>query len=483
MIRYAILTTYVAFFCAYAFKDWYRALLGLLFLVAFMERPDMPEAMFGIPGLAPFNILLVFVVLGYLGQRSHEVTHWKAPPKNRVFLIGLVLILAIGVIRMVADMGAIYDTAYIMARDFRMDTGSIVFEYFATTIKWAIPGLLVMAGCNSEKRLKETMFVMMLVVVLLALQILKVMPLTLIADGHALQKRAVRVMDRDVGFHRNQLGVWMASGFWFVWLYMTELADRTRKFWMFSLAMLIFFALIMTGSRGGLLCWGLTGCVFAWVRWRKLLLLGPAIVLVAVMLIPALQERVTQGLSQDEVSSYVKDDAIGGRTLGLAAASSGRTIFWAYSIPKIMEKPFFGWGRRSFIRSGVTLDLYETYDLSMAVSHPHNAYLQTVFDNGIFGALFVVAYFVWLATRSYGLFKSDHRTTRLVGGLGLAWICTYLISGITASTFYPNEGSIFLWAIMGLVAKGGVGLMEQQQAEQAPVLPPHMRVPGPVAGR
>lgn len=467
MIRYAILTTYVAFFCAYAFKDWYRALLGLLFLVAFMERPDMPEAMFGIPGFSPFNILLVFVFLGYLSQRKGELTHWQAPPKNRIFLFSLIIILAVGVARMIADTGAIYDTAYVIGTEHRLNAGPIFFEYFATTVKWAIPGLLVMSGCNSEKRLKETMFVMMMVVALLAIQILKVMPLTLIADGNTLQKRAVRVMDRDLGFHRNQLGVWMASGFWFVWLYMTELADRTKKAWMFGLAMVIFFALIMTGSRGGLLCWGLTGCVFAWVRWRKLLLLGPAIVLVAILFVPALQERITQGLSQDEVASYIKDDAIAGRTLGLAAASSGRTIFWAYAIPKIKEKPLFGWGRRSFVRSGLTLELFETYDLSMAVTHPHNAYLQIIFDNGVIGAIFVVAYFVWLATRSYRLFKSQYLTTRLVGGLGLAWICTYLVSGITASTFYPNEGSIFLWAVMGLVAKGGVGLLEEQEAQAA----------------
>lgn len=473
MIRYALLGMYVSFFCAYAFKDWYRALLGLLFLVAFMERPDMPEAMFGIPGLAPFNILLVFVVLGYLGQRSQEVSHWQAPAKNGMFLWGLVVILGIGVLRMVADLGASYDTAHALGVDFRQGRGEVIFEYFATTIKWAVPGLLVMAGCNSEKRLKETMLVMMLVVALLALQVLRTMPLTMIADGYALQKRAVRVMDRDLGFHRNQLGVWMASGFWFVWLYMTELADRTRKIWMFVLAMFIFFALIMTGSRGGLLCWGLTGCIFAWVRWRKLLLLGPAIVLVAVMLVPALQERVTQGLSPDDMSSYVKDDAIEGRTLGLAAASSGRTIFWAYSIPKIMEKPLFGWGRRGFMRSGITLELFDTYDRSMAVNHPHNAYIQIVFDNGFIGGLFVVAYFLWLASRSYGMFKANDRTTRLVGGLGLAWICTFLISGVTASTFYPNEGSIFLWAVMGLVAKGGVGMMADTAAasEPLPTLP------------
>jgi O-antigen ligase len=313
-----------------------------------------------------------------------------------------------------------------------------------------------MSGCRTEQRVRETIAVFAVVVVVLAIQIIKLMPPGFITDGYALQKRALRVIGRDIGYHRNQVSVWMASGFWLLWIIMTEFKSGALKVASFVAAIVTFYALIMTGSRGGLLTWALAGGVFAWVRWRRLFFIGPIIVVLAVAFIPALQERMTAGFGEEDVAQYDVGDGIESDALDLAAASAGRTILWTYSWPKIEQKIVLGWGGNGMLRSGVSLELWRNYEASMTAGHPHNAYLELMFDVGLLGALIMLSLYFISARKAYRMFKDTELLPRLVGATGIAWVTSYLISGVTASTFYPNEGSIFVWAVMGMVISIGL---------------------------
>ena len=64
--------------------------------------------------------------------------------------------------------------------------------------------------------------------------------------------------------------------------------------------------------------------------------------------------------------------------------TAGRSLAWPLIIEKIRERPWEGYGRQAMLRTGVATYLYET--LGEIFPHPHNAYLEIVFDNGIIGA-------------------------------------------------------------------------------------------------
>ncbi len=458
MIRYTLLTLFVMFFSVYSLRDWYRGLLGLLFMVAFVERPDMPEAMFGIVGITPFNFLLAFVLLGWLLDRTQTRPDWEIQRHVKLLLWALIGLLALGYVRMIVDLGGMYE--------FYAETGRAVpnryemfLEYFATSLKWAIPGVLVMLGCNSEKRLRETLLVFGVVIVLLAIQIIRAMPLNLLLDGGALEKRAARVMDRDLGFHRNQISVWMATGFWLIMLSYFEARERLWKFALAGSAAIVFLALILTGSRGGLLCWAGTGAVIACLRWRKILFVSPVILAIAFAAVPALDERLRSGLDRDAIYNWERTDTTGTLTrseLEMASLSAGRSIMWSEVIEEIAERPLVGYGREAMMRNGITSDLFRGYGPAMAARHPHNAYLQMLHENGLFGLAIVAAFFFVLGRKCISMFRSDHEFQRRVGGLGMAFVGGYLISGLTASSFYPNEGTIFVCAAIGLIIRVGL---------------------------
>ncbi|MEM8547585.1 MAG: O-antigen ligase family protein, partial [Pseudomonadota bacterium] len=72
MVRYTLLVLFIAWVGTVSTRDWFKALCFALPLIAFLERPDMPRAMFGLPGLNPFNIILLFVLIGWLAQKGRD---------------------------------------------------------------------------------------------------------------------------------------------------------------------------------------------------------------------------------------------------------------------------------------------------------------------------------------------------------------------------------------------------------------------------
>ncbi len=56
MIRLTLLSLFCAFLCVYAWRDWFKALCGLIVMMAVVEHPDMPNSLLGVQGLNPWNI-------------------------------------------------------------------------------------------------------------------------------------------------------------------------------------------------------------------------------------------------------------------------------------------------------------------------------------------------------------------------------------------------------------------------------------------
>ena len=69
LIRLSLLYLVITGLAVYAWRDWFKALCGLILLMAVIQHPDMPKNLLGIQGLNPWNLLLMSV-LGCLGVRA-----------------------------------------------------------------------------------------------------------------------------------------------------------------------------------------------------------------------------------------------------------------------------------------------------------------------------------------------------------------------------------------------------------------------------
>ena len=95
-IRITILTLLVVGLGVYAWRDWFKALCGLILLMAVIEHPDMPKNIMGIQGLNPWNILMADVLLAWAVTRKREGLVWDMP-RHVTFLLLLYLGVSVSV--------------------------------------------------------------------------------------------------------------------------------------------------------------------------------------------------------------------------------------------------------------------------------------------------------------------------------------------------------------------------------------------------
>jgi O-antigen ligase len=137
--------------------------------------------------------------------------------------------------------------------------------------------------------------------------------------------------------------------------------------------------------------------------------------------------------------------------------TSGRTIAWSYVIPKIYESPLFGYGRQAMIREGLYRKIMEDYDEGETFPHPHNAYLELLLDNGVFGFLLVIPlYIVVLVLSVRILLDRSDPLYATIGGTCCALVLALLIASMGSQTFYPREGAVGMWAAIGLMLRAHV---------------------------
>ena len=132
--------------------------------------------------------------------------------------------------------------------------------------------------------------------------------------------------------------------------------------------------------------------------------------------------------------------------------TAGRTLVWPLVIEKIGKSPLIGYGRNAMQRIG--LRAWALDYLNDEFSHPHNAYLEYLLDNGILGFLCGMPIYGLQLRRSYQLFldRSDV-LFEVAGGISLALLMALLIAAVGAQTFYPREGVVPMWAALAVALR------------------------------
>ncbi len=463
MIRLGLLTLFIAFLSVYAWRDWFKALCGLIALMAVVEHPDMPKSLWGIQGLNPWNILLAIVVAAWAKQRAREGLKWDLPG-GMVFLLFLYLVIIIvGFIRLASDHSGVDNYVAVRGGELR-SFASMLSEFIINCIKWVIPGLLLFDGVRDRSRMKWAMFAVLFVYVALAIQVIKWMPLSTLATGADLGSRSLKILMREVGYHRVNIAVMLAGGAWAVFVARAMVEKRKHLLLITMTSLLVAFGLALTGGRAGYATWAAVGVVLALIRWRKYLILGPVIVMALLAFVPAVRDRLMNGFTDStrDSNTLIQDtEVIQGGKADMYTVTAGRNVAWPAVIDKINDAPFFGHGREAMQNTGIATQLYVNYREDFP--HPHNAYLQWLLDNGWLGAIPVFLFYLIIVKRSISLFR-DSRNPLFVtaGGISLALVAALLIGAVGSQTFYPREGSVGMWC--------GIFLMMRIYVERARIL-------------
>ena len=458
MIRYGILIIAVIAIIGACQKNWFRGLCYLLPLLAFLERSDMPRQMFGITGMNPFNLLLFVILIAWLAQRKQDGSHWGADKTTTRLLIMYMGMVLISTIRGYMDYGT-YEGLLASVGAEASSRTMYLFESTVNDFKWMIPGLLISVGATSEERIRMAINALLVTATFFSLLIISRM-LPALIGGDDIGSRALRVLDRDLGYHRVALASITAGSAW-AFLAAKPIIN-SRYAGMISLGGfgLCTIAMILTGGRGGMLAWVAAAVVFGFYRWRKLLFAAPVFAALAILFIPGLQERLLVGFSPTETEETKASLKKYERRLQLGvidesgrdtyAITAGRGLVWPVVFDQAMEKPIVGHGRIAMYRSGVVTNLREYYGIT-SFGHPHNAYLELFLDMGLLGVLIVGAFYWRMLRAALRKFtKPANDLEYVVASIVLAFLIVGLTASLTAQSFYPKQGATLMWIALGL---------------------------------
>ncbi len=449
-MRYLVVTLFVLFLCAYAWKDWYRSLCGMMLLMVIIGHDAMPRSLFGIAGLNLFNLLFINVVLSWLMSRKKEQLKWDMPAHIKLLLCSYLLVVFVALLRYTTNQKAAIVLEWTSGVA-RPSVSRMYVDYFFNSIKWVLPGLLLYSGCNSKERFNWGIASLILMYTLLALLVIRWMPLGVLTDGDTLQRRAIRVLDRELGYYRTNLAVMLGGGFWLIMISKSYFKAKYGLI-IYGCAGVCLLGMVLTGGRGGYVACALVGLIVCCTKYRRYLLLVPPVIALVIVFVPAVKERVFHGLGDSARVEYATDVDGNVDDNNLGTITAGRSILWPLSWEQAVKAPLLGHGFWGMVNTGVSLELYQRY--RSPYRHPHNAYLQLFLDNGIIGSLPILLFYYLIVKYAWSLFK-DRRSKIYVmaGGAGFAIVMTVLLASLTGQSFYPEERSFGLWCAIGLVLR------------------------------
>jgi O-antigen ligase len=414
----------------------------------------MPKSILGIQGLNPWNILLFFVLLGWIKDKTRNATV-KVQLGVKFLLIWFASVIFISHIRLLGN----YDILTEWYGGNPPSFMSLFSEQIINAVKWMIPAFLLFNGCDSKERLKLATLAICSIYVLLAIQVIRWMPLSAIGGGEDLTERSIKILVKEVGFHRVNLSMMLAGGFWAVIASIKFMQTRMQKYLTIFTSLIVLFGQSLTGGRTGYATWMIIGLIFMLKR-KGLLFVLPVLVVAVVMLVPGVQERMLFGIGENAYEVETKEQAeemdiqplalSGSDNVNLYAVTSGRSIAWPYVVETISDSPWVGYGRMSMVITGLSHFLLT--ELGESFPHPHNAYLEFIIDNGLIGAVPVFILLLYFLVISLKLFlKGKSEESIVAGGLSLSLISAFVIASVGSQSFYPREG------LVGMLC--GIGIM------------------------
>jgi O-antigen ligase len=312
-------------------------------------------------------------------------------------------------------------------------------------VKWLVMCVIFFDGCRDAKRVKIAAFCVFALYLALAVQVIRWVPLSFALEGDDRFSRiASKMIQNEIGYNRVTLSMMLGGASWATLALLPMFQGQWAKLGVLSAAGAITVGQALTGGRTGYASWALVGLILCVVRWRHLLPIIPVAVAAVAIFMPGVRDRMLAGLGGQQGAVVVESDQ--------STITSGRTVIWPYVLDKIQDNPVIGYGRLAMQRTGLTQFLIEEEDENFA--HPHNAYLEQLFDGGILGFLGVIPLYAVLLWKSFRLFLDRSEPLYgVAGGMACALLLALMIGSMGGQTFYPREGAVGMWAAIGVALR------------------------------
>jgi O-antigen ligase len=434
-IRVALLILFVLFFSGYAWKNWFVSTCASVLLLAVVLHPDFPTSVGGIQGLNPWNFLILNVTLAWLSQRGKEGYLWDFPSGIGMLLCGYILLIFVAAVRFMPQATS------------EFPIGTIISEDIINTTKWVLPGIILFDACRTRRRVYIALGVILTLYLLLAVQVVRWMPLgAAMSSGDELSRLGARFIQNEIGYNRVTLSNMLAGASWAILVSVILVRTHWQRLIVLASAGLTTLGQALTGGRTGYVTWAFVGLLLSLIRWRRLLPLIPVVILAVGIAFPAVWDRMLQGIGEKSGNVARANEY---------EMTSGRNIAWPVVIDKIQESPLIGYGKEAMISTGLSGMLMSRYGESFP--HPHQAYLEILLDNGLLGFLIVVPFYLAVFWRSFKLvLVREDPLVCAVGATAFCLIAALLTGAMGGQTFYPREGSVGMWAAIGLMLRVSV---------------------------
>ncbi len=420
--------------CVFILRDFRIGVVLLILLMPISNSEFFPHAMFGITGLNPLNPLLVGTLVSYLLRGASEGGVTRSIPRALLWLY-VVPILVAGALGSL-HFGEIPPTLFMYEI---VDFKSIADYLRDLVIKpMFIVMFAVLVGAAVSRSKRPEWF---LVPALLSVWVMGSMVILFVwSSGIGLGELAGSGSRRflsPLGLHANDLGRLYAVAYALMLFTWAESRHSGIRLALAASMGLVIVALVLTFSRGAFVGFAVVNVLF--VLWRRSVKTLVSFVLLAALALVLLPDAV-----YDRIGAGYGD--------GADAISAGRIEgIWLPLLPEVLRSPILGQGLGSILWSeamrkgaGVTI---------LAVTHPHNAYLQALLDVGVAGLVLLCAYFVHV-WKGFASLSVDPEVSPELRGFYLgakAGLASFLIAAATDSSLTPRPEQVFLWLAIGMM--------------------------------
>lgn len=445
-MRVYVLYLVIAALAIYAWRDWYLSLCGVIVLSAVMGHPDMPRAMFGIPGLNPWNFVFAAVAVPWLVNRRAEGIRWDMPPWMQRLVIAYLAIVFIAYLRAVMDIGSFPKVLH-ASGEMRYTVLGVTFDYLINPLKYILPGFMLYDGCRSRRRMMFGLAAALAMSAAYSFLVIRTVPISNLQQTGRQEMRQRTRIGKQVGFHANSVAMVCVAGSWGILATIGLFKKRWQKLIPLAASGVVALAVVLTRSRAGYVAFVGVGLVYAVFLWRWLLIALPALLATVCIAFPGVPQRLGMGFGQI--------DASGEETVNMNELTASRsTIIWPPVLDEITASPLIGHGRVAVLRTSVYHRLADI--TGGAPTHPHNAYLEMLIDGGLVSFLAVIAFYCGMGLLAIKLCRGPDPLARAVGAAGLAMLTTLAIMSMSGASLFPRENGQMGWCLYGLLARAAV---------------------------
>jgi O-antigen ligase len=374
----------------------------LIILTPLTHLSIMPKEMMGIPGNNPVNFIFImaFVLVYTQSGTSHK-------PISRYFRPAFIALWT------VIDVKSLHPTLQSQQLSSGIAFGTLIFKQ--TQI--IITGLMVYKYCliNGAKQIeKATSLMPVIILPFLSYYFF------LGSAGGVDYRMGRELLSNNMGLNANEIG---GLGVAVLAYNLGKTKEQFTKLDLVSISSSL-LVIVFTLSRMAFIA---TLLIFLFTL-KKLTLKQKItsislLVIVIMAFTPLLLSRINYGISDRSDAKSVHKE------VNANELSAGRVDYvWIPSLHMIEEHPVLGDGLLSIWKGEYLVPIK-----IMKPSHPHNAYLQIALDMGLVGILILIFFL-----------KSMWTTAKHNTGFIYAFI-TWLLMGLTGSTFYPELYTFPIW--------------------------------------